>query len=100
MHCRLTLRVVSVTFALMSDASRKLYIKPWCPWCIKAVNLLDERGIAYEKINVLTSRADYDEMIRLSGQSLTPTLEWDGEVLADFGPEDLLRFLETHQITA
>ncbi|MGC3990720.1 MAG: glutaredoxin family protein [Chthoniobacteraceae bacterium] len=84
----------------MPDASLKLYIKPWCPWCIKAVNLLDERGIAYEKIDVLSSRAAYDEMIQLSGQTLTPTLEWDGEVLADFGPEDLRRFLDTHKITA
>jgi glutaredoxin len=84
----------------MPDAALKLYIKPWCPWCIKAVNLLDERGIAYEKINVLADRAAYDEMIRLSGQSLTPTLERGGEVLADFGPEDLRKFLDLHQITS
>jgi len=84
----------------MSDGSLKLYIKPWCPWCIKALNILDEREIAYENINVLADRAAYDEMIRLSGQTLTPTLEWNGEVLADFGPNDLLAFLEKHRITA
>ena len=34
----------------------------------------------------------FDEMIRISGQDLAPVLEVDGEVLADFGPEQLPGF--------
>lgn len=34
----------------------------------------------------------YDEMIRLSGQELAPVIEVEGEVLADFGPEQLPDF--------
>jgi hypothetical protein len=34
----------------------------------------------------------YAEMIRLSGQELAPVLEADGEILADFGPEQLPAF--------
>jgi len=34
----------------------------------------------------------YDEMIRLSGQELAPVLEADGEILADFGPDQLSEF--------
>ena len=34
----------------------------------------------------------YDEMIRLSGQELAPVIEVEGEVLADFGPEQLPGF--------
>jgi hypothetical protein len=33
-------------------------------------------------------------MIDLSGQSLAPVIDVDGEVLADFGPEELARFWE------
>ena len=36
----------------------------------------------------------YDEMVELSGQTLAPVIDVDGEVLADFGPEELAKFLE------
>ena len=42
--------------------------------------------------------AAYDEMIRLSGQRLTPTLVVDEKVLADFGPDELEIFLKQHSI--
>ena len=70
----------------------RLFIKPWCPWCQKAMNWLDEHGIEYEKIDVTADEAALEEMIRLSGQDLTPVLEAGGKVLADFGPEQLPAF--------
>ena len=81
----------------MSD-SLKLYVKIWCPWCIKAKQILDSRGYPYEEINVEASRADYDEMIRISGQRLTPTLVYGESVLPDFGPNELVDFLKEHKI--
>ena len=53
---------------------------------------LDERGIDYEKIDVIANEVAFDEMIRLSGQELAPVIEVDGKVLADFGPDQLDRF--------
>ena len=52
----------------------KLYVKTWCPWCVAAREWLDTRGFGYELIDVEADRADYDEMIQLSGQSKPPTL--------------------------
>lgn len=79
--------------------SLKLYVKIWCPWCVRAQQWLDARGFRYELIDVEKSRADYDEMIRLSGQSLTPTLvTGGGALLADFGPEELEGFLAENSI--
>ena len=52
----------------------KLYVKVWCPWCVMAQDWLDQRGYRYELIDVEKSRTAYDDMIRLSGQRLTPTL--------------------------
>ena len=53
---------------------------------------LDARGIEYEKIDVMASAAAWDEMVRLSDQDLAPVIEVDGQVLADFGPEELAAF--------
>ena len=77
----------------------KLYVKVWCPWCVMAREWLDGRGYRYELIDVENSRADYDEMARLSGQRRTPTLVTAaGLVLPDFGPEELASFLKKHSI--
>ena len=70
----------------------RLYIKPYCGWCHKAMHWLDERGIDYEKIDVTRDETVFDKMIRLSGQEQAPVLEVDGEVLADFGPDQLAEF--------
>jgi glutaredoxin 3 len=47
---------------------------------------------------VETDREAYAEMIRLSGQTYTPTLSVDGKLLADFGPDDLQQFLQKNHI--
>ena len=78
----------------------KLYVKTWCPWCVRAKQVLDARGFVYEEIDVEASRGAYDEMIRVSGQRLTPTLTVGEKVLPDFGPEELVAFLEKHGLTA
>ena len=53
---------------------------------------LDENEVEYEEIDVIADEAAFDEMIRLSGQELAPVIEVDGEVLADFGPDQLSDF--------
>jgi glutaredoxin 3 len=72
----------------------RLFIKPYCGWCDKAVRWLDDHNIAYEMIDVIADEAAFAEMIRLSGQELAPVLDVNGQVLADFGPEELPGFFE------
>ena len=70
----------------------RLFIKPYCGWCQKAVRWLDEREVDYEKIDVISDEAAYDEMIQISGQELAPVIDVGGQVLADFGPDQLAEF--------
>ena len=72
----------------------RLFIKPYCGWCHKAQRWLDERGIKYETLDVIADREAMAEMVELSGQSLAPVIDVDGEILADFGPEELAKFWE------
>ena len=73
----------------------RLFIKPYCSWCHKAMHWLDERGIKYETLDVIADAEAFDEMVELSGQELAPVIDVDGEVLADFGPEELEKFWES-----
>jgi glutaredoxin len=80
------------------SAPLRLFVKPGCPWCTLAEDWLDAHGYGYERIDVLSDRAAFEEMIQLSGQRRAPTLEVAGRVLPDFGPEELALFLERHSI--
>jgi glutaredoxin len=73
----------------------RLFIKPYCGWCHKAMRWLDDHDVAYEKIDVIADEAAFDEMVRISSQELAPVIDVDGKVLADFGPEELETFWKT-----
>jgi glutaredoxin len=70
----------------------RLFIKPYCGWCHKAQRWLDERGIKYETLDVIADGEAMTEMVALSGQTLAPVIDVDGQILADFGPEELAKF--------
>ncbi len=76
----------------MQQKRIRLFVKPYCGWCHKATRWLDARGIDYQEIDVISDESAFDEMIRLSGQELAPVLDVNGEVLADFGPDQLADF--------
>ncbi len=78
----------------LSTRKIRLFIKPYCGWCYKAIRWLDNHDVQYENIDVIADEAAFAEMIRLSGQECAPVLEVNGQVLADFGPEELPGFFE------
>ena len=71
-----------------------LYIKPGCPWCDDVVDFLKRKRIEVHTVIVSGNREAMQEMFELSGQSKAPTMDWHGEVLADFGVEELVPFLQ------
>ena len=78
----------------MTPMLPKLYIKPGCPWCDEVVEYLDRKKIDVETIVVSGNREAMQEMVDLSGQTKAPTMDWNGEVLADFGVDELIPFLK------
>lgn len=57
-----------------------------------AMEWLDERGVAYETLDVISDEKASAEMVRLSSQTLAPVIDVDGKILADFGPDELAAF--------
>lgn len=70
----------------------RLFIKPYCGWCHEAMDWLNEQQIAYDVLDVTADRDAREEMRRLSGQTLTPTIDVDGRILADFDTGQLEEF--------
>src|SRR6185503_1169105 len=83
----------------MKPEKIRLFIKPYCGWCHEAIDWLDERGLAYEKLDVTADAAARKEMAALSGQTLAPVIDVDGEVLADFGTDELEEWWKQQDFT-
>ncbi len=73
-----------------------LYVKTGCPYCRAAMEALDARSVQYKEVDVRGDHALMQELQKISGQTKTPTIVWDGDVLADFGVEQLEPFLKKH----
>lgn len=73
----------------MSKRRPILYIKPGCPWCREAVAYLQRNGVNYDVRDVTRSCADLQRMIEISGQTMTPTLEFEDFIVADFDINEL-----------
>ena len=84
----------------MKPEKIRLFVKPFCGWCHEAKDWLDERGIEYEELDVISDRTAFKEMKELSGQALAPVIEVDGEVLADFDTGQLEKFWKKLEATA
>lgn len=68
-----------------------LYTTRYCPYCIRARGLLDEKGVAYEDIAVDHDPRLRREMMNRSGRGTVPQI-WIGE--QHIGGYDDMQLLE------
>ncbi|MGB0419646.1 MAG: glutaredoxin family protein [Limisphaerales bacterium] len=74
----------------------RLFTKSYCGWCHEALDWLRHRGLAFEELEVLSNLAAMEELQQLTGKSMTPTIEVNGQVLADFGIDELEPWWASH----
>jgi glutaredoxin 3 len=51
-----------------------IYTKPWCPYCGRAVNLLERKGVQYNEINVTSDLRLENEMKVRSQRQTVPQI--------------------------
>jgi glutaredoxin len=68
-----------------------MYCTKWCPDCRRARLWLNEKGLKYTEVDVM-STVGADDQVRLwtGGNLVTPTFDIDGQIVIDFD-EDKLR---------
>ncbi len=65
----------------------EIYTKSWCPYCARAKDHLDEKGVSYEEIDVTTDVVREMEMVKRSARHTVPQIFIDGHRLG--GNDDL-----------
>lgn len=83
---------------MQADNLPVLYVKTGCPWCHEVIEFMDGHGVSYRQMNVSDDRSAMEEMQRKSGQTRSPTLDWNGKILADFGVDELVPFLRKQNV--
>ncbi len=66
----------------------EIYTQPFCPYCARALHLLEQKGLAYTEIDAPHGTAARSEAIRRSGGRTTvPQVFIDGQAIG--GSEEL-----------
>jgi glutaredoxin len=71
----------------------KAYLKPHCGWSNGVRAIMRKHDLAFEDIDIINNRPNYEEMVRKSGQPLSPCVEIDGVMLADVSGEEVENYL-------
>lgn len=76
----------------------RAYLKPTCGWSNGVRAILRKYRLEFEDIDVINHRGNYEEMVRKSGQGMTPCVEIDGVMLADVSGEEVENYLLSNQL--
>jgi glutaredoxin 3 len=51
-----------------------IYTKPYCPYCVRAVSLLEQKGVAFTEVDAAFDAAKRQEMMQRSGRATFPQI--------------------------
>lgn len=71
----------------------KVFSTSTCPWCIRAKQYLEAKGVHFENVDVSGNEQAQEEMVRLSGQMGVPVIVVDGKVVIGFDKSRLEELL-------
>jgi monothiol glutaredoxin len=69
------------------------YLKPTCGWSNGVRAVLRKYDLSYEDRDIINDPAQRQEMIKKSGQMLSPCVEVNGRMLADVSGEEVESYL-------
>lgn len=74
------------------------YLKPTCGWSNGVRAVLRKYDLPYEDRDIINNPAQREEMVRKSGQMLSPCVEVNGHMLADVSGDEVEAYLLANQL--
>ena len=65
-------------------ATITIYTTDFCPYCIRAKQLLDRRGLPYEEINLARDADGRAQLVERTGMMTFPQILIDGELVGGY----------------
>lgn len=76
-------------------ATITIYATPYCPYCVRAKQLLDNKKATYQEIDV-SDRSLRPNMTKLTGGTTVPQIVIDGKAIG--GCDELYALERAHQL--
>jgi len=77
----------------MAEHKVKVYSTKTCPWCHKVKELLNEKKVKFEDIDVGADQKAANDMVEKSGQMGVPVTDIDGKIIVGFDKEAIEKAL-------
>jgi len=69
------------------------YLKPECGWSRGVREIFNKHNLEFEDRDIINDQAQFQEMVEKSGQTLSPCVEINGEMVADVSGDEVETFL-------
>jgi len=69
------------------------WLKPECGWSMGVRAIMGKYNLKYEDRDMINNMANYQEMVKKSGQPLSPCVEVNGVMLADVSGDEVEEYL-------
>ncbi len=66
----------------------EIYTQPWCPYCARAIKLLERKGVPFHEINAPHGSPERAKAVALSGKTSVPQIFFDGTLIG--GCDDMM----------
>ncbi|WP_304171996.1 glutaredoxin 3 [Phenylobacterium aquaticum] len=76
-----------------------IYTKPYCPYCVRAVSLLEKKGVKFEEIEAAFDAEKRQEMMQRAGGRATFPQIFIGETHVG-GCDDMMALEQTGKLDA
>ena len=76
------------------------YLKPQCGWSMGVRAIFKKYNLKYEDRNIIDEQKQFQEMVEKSGQTLSPCVEVNGEMLIDVSGDEVENYLVEQKYVA
>jgi glutaredoxin-like YruB-family protein len=70
-----------------------VYTSPACHWCRVAKRYMDERGLSYREVDVISDKRGRQEMVRMTGQYGVPVIRVGERAMTGWDKAEFERLL-------
>lgn len=88
-------KVINPIFFKLNMKQPKIiaYLKPHCGWSMGVREIMKIYSLKYEDRNIIDEQEQFQEMVEKSGQTLSPCVEVNGEMLIDVSGDEVEQYL-------
>jgi len=71
-----------------------VYTSPSCHWCRVAKRYLEERGLPYREVDIISNKRGRQEMVRMTGQYGVPVIRVGEDAMTGWDKAEFERLLK------